>query len=111
MDAYIKEFLAYMSKADCIIGHNLSYDMSMLMGEAKRLGVNFDFRRLKTFCTMKHTANVEGLHIGGKYPKLAELYRFLFNEDFDNAHDAMADIQATKRCFLELYNTNKIYIF
>jgi DNA polymerase-3 subunit alpha (Gram-positive type) len=30
MEYYIKEFLAYMNKSDVVIGHNLSYDMSML---------------------------------------------------------------------------------
>jgi hypothetical protein len=34
-----------------------------------------------------------------------ELYRFLFGKEFD---DAMADIRATKDCFLELYKTGKI---
>jgi len=37
-----------------------------------------------------------------------ELYRFLFGKEFDDAHDAMADIRATKDCFLELYKTGKI---
>jgi DNA polymerase III epsilon subunit-like protein len=100
-----------MNKSDVVIGHNLSYDMSMLKWEAERCKVAFDFRSLKTFCTMKQTSNVEGLHVGGKYPKLAELYRFIFNEDFDNAHNAMADIEATQKCFCELYKTNKIIVF
>ena len=37
-----------------------------------------------------------------KRPKPKELYRHLFNKDFDNAHDAIADIEATKDCFIEL---------
>jgi DNA polymerase III epsilon subunit-like protein len=60
---------------------------------------------------MKKTANLEGLNLGGKYPKLKELHQFLFGEDFSNAHDAMADIEATKRCFLKLYQEDKIYLF
>ena len=37
----------------------------------------------------------------GKWPKLTELYWKLFNEGFA-AHSADADVEATRRCFLEL---------
>ena len=37
-----------------------------------------------------------------KFPKLSELHIKLFLEDFINAHNAVADIHATKRCFFEL---------
>ena len=39
---------------------------------------------------------------GYKWPKLSELHRKLFGEDFAEAHNAAADIQATERCFREL---------
>lgn len=35
-------------------------------------------------------------------PILQELHNHLFNEDFDGAHDALADVKATARCFFEL---------
>jgi hypothetical protein len=37
-----------------------------------------------------------------KRPRLWLLYTHLFGKEFANAHDAMADIEATKDCFLEL---------
>ena len=39
---------------------------------------------------------------GYKWPKLEELYRKLFGCMFDNAHDALADVEATKKCYFEL---------
>ena len=41
---------------------------------------------------------------GGKFkwPTLDELYNKLFQEGFDEAHNAAADVAATARCFLEL---------
>lgn len=39
-----------------------------------------------------------------KYPKLMELHEFLFQEQFDWAHNAMDDVIATLRCFSELLN-------
>ena len=37
-----------------------------------------------------------------KSPKLSELHRFLFDEYFDGAHDALIDVEATGRSFFEL---------
>jgi len=39
---------------------------------------------------------------GFKYPKLTELHQKLFNTRFDGAHDALADITATVKCFWEM---------
>jgi hypothetical protein len=39
---------------------------------------------------------------GFKWPKLEELYQKLFNEKYDNTHNAFSDIKATARCFWEL---------
>jgi hypothetical protein len=41
-------------------------------------------------------------YYGYKWPKLSELHIKLFGEDFDGAHDALADIEATARCFWEM---------
>ena len=37
-----------------------------------------------------------------KWPKLSELHIKLFGEDFDGAHDSLAAIEATARCFWEM---------
>ena len=49
---------------------------------------------------------------GGKFklPTLNELYAFLFNDTFDEAHNATADVEATTRAFLELLRQNKFTI-
>ena len=41
---------------------------------------------------------------GGKFklPTLTELHQFLFDQAFEEAHNATADVEATTRCFLEL---------
>src|SRR5690625_4710515 len=41
---------------------------------------------------------------GGRFklPTLTELHEFLFNEKFEEAHNATADVEATTRCFFEL---------
>ncbi|HUV85413.1 MAG TPA: hypothetical protein VMV86_06875, partial [Methanosarcinales archaeon] len=54
-----------------------------------------------SYCTM-----LEGTDIckipsfrGNKWPTLKELHKHLFNEDFEDAHDALADVEATRRCY------------
>ena len=39
---------------------------------------------------------------GYKWPKLTELHQHLFNEDFEGAHDALADVMATVKCYFNL---------
>ncbi|PZM86698.1 MAG: hypothetical protein DLD55_05000, partial [candidate division SR1 bacterium] len=101
IEDYIDEFLLYMGKADYVIGHNVEFDKNMIIAEAKRLEHTFDFGRVKWVDTMKPTTEfVNGK--GGRRPKLIHLHEKLFGRGFDGAHDAMADIVATKDCFLAL---------
>ena len=98
-------FGADLNQAECVIGHNLDYDLHIVGAEYVRLG--YDYRIMfarPTLCTMQATiqyCNIPG-RFGPKWPKLMELYTKLFGQEFDGAHDAMADIIATKECFFEL---------
>ena len=98
-------FGADLNQADCMVGHNLDYDLHIVGAEYVRLG--YDSRIMfarPTLCTMQATiqfCNIPG-RFGPKWPKLMELYTKLFGQEFDGAHDAMADIVATKECFFEL---------
>jgi len=110
MDHYIREFLAYINKADRVIGHNIDFDLWMLKMECEKCWVSFDRQKIKTVCTMK-TQWVVDYYWAGKRPKLQELHTKIFNKGFEDAHDAMSDITATKDCFLELYKQGKIVLF
>lgn len=94
-------------QADRIVCHSVGFDVKMVRGIIYRqYGEEKSdwFNSLPTYCTMK--ASTPLLKIPGKkgfkYPKLQELYQFLFNEYFDDAHDAMNDIVATWRCYYKL---------
>ena len=108
MDAYIDHFLAYVDTSDYIVGHNISFDIRMLRQDCERIWILRDWDSCKTFCTMKDIGHIEDLP--KKRPKLWLLYEYLFEKDFANAHDAMADIEATKDCFLELARRGHIKI-
>lgn len=110
IEDYIDEILLYIKKADYIIWHNLDFDIKMLKQECNRIWQDFARDNIKSFCTMKETIDILNLP-GKKRPKLSELYYYLFNKCFNNAHDAMADIEATKDCFIELVKRNRISIW
>src|SRR5574343_598483 len=95
-------------KAQCTdrVAHNASFDKQMLAREAMAYGIEHDSTGLGTICTMKmckeicqlpSTEKMRGK--GFKPPKLQEAYRFFFGEDFDDAHDALADVRACLKVY------------
>ena len=61
----------------------------------------------KQVCTMKGATefcSIPSPRGWNKFPKLNELHSKLFGEEFDNAHNAFADIEATKSVSLSWRN-------
>ncbi|QFR38722.1 3'-5' exonuclease [Candidatus Gracilibacteria bacterium 28_42_T64] len=109
----IDEILEYINEPDMIIGHNIEYDQDMIKLELKRQALEYKYKPKQVFCTMKSTVNFCALEGNGKrfkYPKLGELHKKLFSEYFIGAHDAITDVEATLRCFIELVNNNTIQV-
>jgi DNA polymerase-3 subunit epsilon len=103
-------FLIHLKKSKMIVAHNMAFDEKIIGSELIRLGKENVIVAKEKVCTMLKTVDlckIDGPY-GYKWPKLDELHRYLFNHDFEGAHDALADIQATAKCFWELLNTNKI---
>ena len=46
-----------------------------------------------------------------KFPTLSELHFKIFGKNFNEAHNASADVDATARCLFELLRTKKISPF
>lgn len=97
-------FSGLADKADFIIAHNISFDEKIVGAEFLRKGVNTDFEIKPKLCTMKSSTNYCKLSgpYGYKWPTLSELHIKLFGKDFVGAHDALADIMATERCFWKM---------
>lgn len=100
----IEAFLKDAEQAKCIVGHNISFDQKVVVAELYRLGIPDTISTAKSLCTMqagKDYCKIQGYY-GYKWPKLQELHNKLFGCDFEDTHDAMADITATKKCFFEM---------
>lgn len=103
----IDEFLKYINESDVIVWHNIEYDEDMIKIELKRLEKEYLYQPKQVICTMKTTVDFVAVKWNWerfKYPKLWELHKKLFEEYFIWAHDAMVDVEATARCFVELVN-------
>ena len=100
----ISMFKADLDLANFVVGHNVDFDKKIVGAEMIRLGMKDELEKKKSYCTMQSSIDfckIPGKY-GYKYPKLQELYKKLFGSEFENAHDAMSDIEATEKCFWEL---------
>lgn len=125
IDTALNIFNNYLIQADMIVGHNLSFDKKMLLVEFNRNNIAHNFvingRKKVEYCTMLNTIDLCKIPFTNvtlfkkdkyKYPKLIELYKFLFNSTNEilNLHDAYNDVLVTLKCFIKLYLNKEIEI-
>jgi len=105
MGLFMKDVVA----ADSIIAHNLNFDKTITLAELYRMGDTKNASILQNVpgvCTMLSTVDI--VRCPGKFsssykwPKLQELYKFLFDENFENAHCALDDVFAMVKCYYKI---------
>ena len=100
------EFEKCLGYSSYVIGHNVEFDLNIIKAEHIRKGFQSRLSGLVSVCTKEESTEFCALAGGRggkfKWPTLDELYNKLFQEGFDEAHNAAADVAATARCFLEL---------
>jgi len=106
----LKHALTAFTAAACIskkmVAHNIGYDENIIGAEFFRMEMPNVLTGKDRICTMKTTTDfckIPGPY-GFKWPKLAELYKVLFEKELEDAHSAAVDIRATVKCFFELKN-------
>lgn len=116
IEEVIDDIMEYINWPDIIIGHNIAYDEDMTKLELRRLQKEYKYRPKQVMCTMNQSINFCKLPKRNenspwfKRPKLWELHKILFDEYFSWAHDAMVDVEATLKCFVELVNKKVIEV-
>ncbi len=110
LEKALSDFSYDLSKSNLLIAHNINFDQKIIGAEFLRKNVETNLNDISKFCTMQSTTNYCRIEkqngYGYKWPRLEELHLKLFNKNFDNAHDALADVRACARCFFELKNRN-----
>ena len=114
LEEVLSEFQTALKEVRYIVGHNVSFDRNIMGAEFLRADLSdpLEGKAVIDTCT-EETAQLCQLPggRGGKFklPTLGELYHFLFNESFKEAHNATADVEATTRAFLELIRQDKLH--
>lgn len=104
--AALLDFVQALDQSKTIVAHNISFDEKIMGAEFLREKIEHRLFHLPRICTMQSSTDFCAIEseYGYKWPKLMELHNCLFNQDFDGAHDALADVKACARCFFELKN-------
>ncbi len=103
----LEQFNIALSKADYNVGHNIKFDINIVGCEFFReeLATEMSNKMVLDTCTeiTAKYCQIPGGR-GGKFklPKLNELHNKLFGHEFNEAHNAAFDVEATTRSFLEL---------
>lgn len=100
-------FNGFCARADVLIFHNSQYDVGRLQYTMNKIGFPLAMPRVE--CTMKLTQDIVCMppsdkmiaagRTGHKPPSLKEAHRFFTGEDFDGAHDALADVIACSKVY------------
>jgi DNA polymerase III epsilon subunit-like protein len=106
-------FSESVKKADVLVAHNISFDENVIGCEYFRIGMKNPMLDKKKICTMESSVDYCKIPSkSGKYakPSLNRLYQILFQETFDNQHNASFDVKACARVFFELKRLGVIKI-
>lgn len=106
----LDKFLKDLNTTDYIVGHNIEFDVRVVCCEMFRNNIDNALFSKRRICTMKSTTDICKIpgKYGYKYPKLQELYKKMFNRNFEDAHNSAADVKATMECYFELKKKNLI---
>ena len=101
----LEELIDSLEYCGEIVGHNLEFDIKVLdsaywsseigKGNDCNYGI-FEKMRLNQFCTMKESMSCCNFH---KYPKLSELYTYIFKDQPVGLHNSRKDIEYTYSIF------------
>lgn len=98
-------FIDSVNECNALISHNMDFDYNVVGAEMIRYSVRANTEhKTKKICTKEISTDICKLpgNYGYKWPKLTELYQFLFEKNFDGGHDALNDVIACAECFFEL---------
>ena len=117
----LDKFNEQLKTVDNIVAHNLKFDKNMIMVECLRNKIPNKFSQNNTqkseYCTMMNSIQLCKIIAHNtygeeyfKYPKLSELYNYIFSNIPNGLHNSMIDVLLCLRCYgiitsgLDFYN-------
>jgi DNA polymerase-3 subunit epsilon len=100
----LNDFSIAIIQSSILIAHNMSFDEKVVGSEFLREKIDSKLFTIPKICTMEKSTDYCKIpnSYGYKWPSLSELYFKLFEKDFEDAHDAVADVRACAECFFGL---------
>ncbi len=104
----LTEFDRDIDEHTTLVAHNLDFDKNIILAEIAHLGDLVLVRKvlgMPEYCTMKKSVNVAKIKKsrgGYKFPRLSELFYHFHGREFQNAHNAQADVDACVKCYQKL---------
>ncbi|MCC7572484.1 MAG: 3'-5' exonuclease [Candidatus Methanofastidiosum sp.] len=101
----LNRFSEFLNRSNYLVAHNIDFDFNVIGAELVRKGINTRLNSINRFCTMVGTTEycqIPGGQYEFKWPSLFELYYTLFNQTFEEKHDALYDVKICRECFFEL---------
>lgn len=102
----LTEFSSVLERVRVVSGHNVEFDYNIVGAEFLRKNIQDNLQKKPRADTM--ILGTEYCQLGGgrggkyKSPKLEELYAKLYGHQFEEAHNAAADVNATAQVFFEM---------
>jgi superfamily I DNA/RNA helicase len=100
----LEELGKSISKCTNLVAHNMKFDINIIKSELFRIGrldiINDITKNRHLICTMEKGRLFMKVR---KFPKLSELYKFLYNEELTNAHCALDDTKHCYKCYIKLF--------
>ncbi len=110
----LNKFNRFLIMSDIVVGHNIEFDIRMVLAEAYRNNLSIVFNGDNVFCTMKESINIckiissnEKASTGKQYykfPRLNELYFHYFGKEPKNTHNSLVDILLCLVCFGKMHS-------
>ncbi len=103
----LQQFGQTITNANFVVAHNMSFDEKIIGAEFIRNEMLNVLASKEMLCTKELSTNFCAIaNTSGrgsyKWPKLSELYMKLFGTEFNDAHNARNDVDATAKCFWEM---------
>ena len=103
----INELVNNLSECKYVVGHNVQYDLTTILNDIRSYGINIvDDNNNPILNIFKNIQSKDTMQMNGSKIKLEALYEKLFGNKFDGAHDALNDVEATKKIYYKLLNKN-----
>lgn len=100
LDLFIKSYNS--NDIDMVVAHNIDFDIKMIEIECLRNNKEFVLPNKIHFCTMRNSVFIS-VDFRKKFPKLSELYTFLFGEPAPmNLHNSKVDTLICMKCFVKM---------